>query len=238
MDDYGFVPIPRHEAEKMGLPNGVGSFESMFADMENELRRTSNRSNQVNEYGTAPEMTDNEKTISFLNRFFVFRKMRTVNTAKITELFDQQDEQQSDVENQDQDQDQEIESIAKRTKKYLDKAKRKSPNVEDELVLAKTPAEAVSRHFIRKMEDAPTFVISAYQPPKETPTGPSVIGKQLEDSGPSGPLDSGPLEPLETVLETLLPGVIELSDSVAPPKIVRGEIKKVIRVPKKKLTIL
>jgi hypothetical protein len=39
-------------------------------------------------------------------------------------------------------------------------------------------------------------------------------------------------------LETLLPGVIELSDSVAPPKIVRGEIKKVIRVPKKKLTIL
>jgi len=215
----------------------VGSFESMFADMENELRRTSNRSNQVNEYGTAPEMTDNEKTISFLNRFFVFRKMRTVNTAKITELFDQQDEQQSDVDNQDQAQ--EIESIAKRTKKYLDKAKRKSPNVEEEeLILAKTPAEAVSRHFIRKIEDVPTFVISAYQPPKETPTGPSVIGKQLEDSGPSEPLDSGPLEPLETVLETLLPGVIELSDSVAPPKIVRGEIKKVIRVPKKKLTIL
>jgi hypothetical protein len=218
MDDYGFVPIPRHEAEKMGLPNGVGSFESMFADMENELRRTSNRSNQVNEYGTAPEMTDNEKTISFLNRFFVFRKMRTVNTAKITELFDQQDEQQADVDNQDQDQ--EIESIAKRTKKYLDKTKRKSPNVEDELLLAKTPAEVVSRHFIRKMEDAPKFVISAYEPPKETPTGPSVIGKQVEDSEP------------------ILPGVIELSEPVAPPKIVRGEIKKVIRVPKKKLTIL
>ena len=220
MDDYGFVPIPRHEAEKMGLPNGVGSFESMFADMENELRRTSNRSNQINEYGTAMQMTDDEKAISFLNQFFVFRKMRTVNTAKITELFDIQDEQQTDIDAQDQNQnqDQEIESIAKRTKKYLDKTKRKTP--EDELVLAKTPAEVVSRHFIRKMEDAPKFVISAYEPPKETPTGPSVIGKQVEDSEP------------------ILPGVIELSEPVAPPKIVRGEIKKVIRVPKKKLTIL
>ena len=238
MDDYGFVPIPRHEAEKMGLPNGVGSFESMFADMENELRRTSNRSNQVNEYGTAPQMTDDEKTISFLNRFFVFRKMRTVNTAKITELFDQQDEAEAEV--QDQVQDLEVESVAKRTKKYLDKAKRKTPNVaEEELILAKTPAEAVSRHFIRKIEDVPRVVISDYEPPKETPTGPSVINKPLEETGPEPveSLDSGPSGPLETVLETLLPGVIELSDSVPPPKIVRGEIKKVIRVPKKKLTI-
>jgi len=45
-------------------------------------------------------------------------------------------------------------------------------------------------------------------------------------------LEPGPLES-----DVVLPGVIEVADSVAPSTIVRGEVKKVIRVPKKKLTI-
>jgi len=223
MADYGFAPVPRHEAEKMGLPNGVGSFENLFVDMENEIRRTRHNShsimaNTMAEYGTALQMTDDEKTISFLNRYFVFRKTHTVNTAKIAEMFDLHDEQMAAEEGEEEDG---IDTIAKRTKKYLNKTQaKKMPNVANEdLVLAATAAEASKRHFIRKVKDAPKFIIGAYEPPValESAEEPQI---PIENNEPPVALDS----------------VVALENPPAPV-IVRGEVKKVIRVPKSKLTI-
>jgi hypothetical protein len=80
---YGFVLVSKEEAQTMGLPNGTGMFGELYAAMEAEVKQD-NRS-QAN-FGRALSMTAEERAISFLNRFFVFRKMRNVNTEKITKL--------------------------------------------------------------------------------------------------------------------------------------------------------
>ena len=80
---YGFVLVSKEEAQTMGLPNGTGMFGELYAAMEAEVKQD-NRS-QAN-FGRALSMTTEERAISFLNRFFVFRKMRNVNTEKITKL--------------------------------------------------------------------------------------------------------------------------------------------------------
>jgi hypothetical protein len=40
----------------------------------------------ASEYGTAADMTPEEKRISFMNRYFVFKKMRSVNAEKVGKM--------------------------------------------------------------------------------------------------------------------------------------------------------
>jgi hypothetical protein len=84
MENYGFVLMNREEATQFGFPNGgTGMFEGLYYDMMAEVSR-----DPTNKYGTAPEMTDDEKFISFLNRYFIFRKVRHVAAEKITKLIE------------------------------------------------------------------------------------------------------------------------------------------------------
>jgi hypothetical protein len=64
----------------MGLPSATGLFSDMFDSMQSEIKRNPN---STNDYGTAGLLTTAEKRISFLNRYFVFRKTIQVNTEKI-----------------------------------------------------------------------------------------------------------------------------------------------------------
>jgi hypothetical protein len=52
----------------------------MFNLMEDEVKRQPMKKEK---YGTALNMTPNEKKISFLNRYFVFKKISHVNAEKI-----------------------------------------------------------------------------------------------------------------------------------------------------------
>ena len=79
MEDYGFVLISKEDARNMGLPNGSGLFEEMYHFMENEISRNPARKA---DYKNANIMTSEERQISFLNRYFVFRKVRNVNAYK------------------------------------------------------------------------------------------------------------------------------------------------------------
>ena len=82
MENYGFVLMNREEATQFGFPNGgTGMFEGLYYDMMAEISR-----DPTSKYGTAPEMTEDEKFISFLNRYFIFRKVRHVAAEKITKL--------------------------------------------------------------------------------------------------------------------------------------------------------
>jgi hypothetical protein len=76
MMDYGFELINNIDARKMGLPNATGMFDEMYYQMETDARRKTNQT----EYGDALEMSKEEKQISFMNRYFVFRKIN--NRAK------------------------------------------------------------------------------------------------------------------------------------------------------------
>jgi len=80
MDAYGFKLINRDEAKEMGLPEGSGLFSELFINMLDEIK--------INKYkaamfGEAPNMTTYEKKISFLNRYFVYKKVREVNIDKL-----------------------------------------------------------------------------------------------------------------------------------------------------------
>jgi len=80
MTNYGFQLITLEEAKEIGLPNSSGLFVELFNSMNDELKKNRKIKNQ---YGNAFDMTPNEKKISFLNRYFVYKKIRNVNLKNI-----------------------------------------------------------------------------------------------------------------------------------------------------------
>ena len=84
MEKYGFVVVPRDTAIKMGLPNGSGGFVELFSQMEQEMKNVRGNPNSQTKYKQALQMKHYEKTISFLNRYCMFKKMRTINAEKLT----------------------------------------------------------------------------------------------------------------------------------------------------------
>ena len=80
MEAYGFKLISREEALEMGLPEGTGMFSELFIHMLEEIKK--NKFKQTL-FADAYNMTTFEKRISFLNRYFVYKKVREVNIEKI-----------------------------------------------------------------------------------------------------------------------------------------------------------
>jgi len=80
MESYGFKLISRQEANELGLPEGSGLFSELFMNMLEEIKR--NRFKEK-DYGEAAKMSEFEKKISFLNRYFVYKKRMEVNTEKV-----------------------------------------------------------------------------------------------------------------------------------------------------------
>lgn len=90
MDAYGFHLITKEEANELKLPNGSGLFSELFTDM---------MKHNTKNYGKAPYMTEQEKKISFLNRYVVYKKHIQVNTDKVViDLNDYQDKEQEPAE--------------------------------------------------------------------------------------------------------------------------------------------
>ncbi len=84
MEDYGFTIIDREEAHHLGLMDGSGMFNEMYNNMMEQIKRDKSKEN---EYGMASKMNNYEKDISFLNRYFVYKKNITVNAEKVSENF-------------------------------------------------------------------------------------------------------------------------------------------------------
>jgi hypothetical protein len=92
MEKYGFTLINRDEAKQMKLPEGSGMFSELFNEMELEVKRNPEKEN---DYKEALNMRDYEKDISFLNRYFVYKKTSTRNAEKLTKsLLDQLPDQE------------------------------------------------------------------------------------------------------------------------------------------------
>ena len=80
MENYGFKLLTRDEAIRINLPAGTGLFNELYGVLEQEIQRNPRRRN---EYGSALNMTAKERRISFLNRYFVFKKIRNVDTETV-----------------------------------------------------------------------------------------------------------------------------------------------------------
>jgi len=81
MEKYGFQLVKRDEAKSLGLPEGSGMFIELYNMMMDNIKRNPSISK---DYGDAPNMTKYEKDISFLNRYFVFKKVAERNVEKLT----------------------------------------------------------------------------------------------------------------------------------------------------------
>ena len=80
MENYGFTLLSEEEVVSTGLPNSTGMFEELFNAMEIEINMNKKLSSN---FKNATTMTSNEKFVSFLNRYFIFRKRRNVDAEKI-----------------------------------------------------------------------------------------------------------------------------------------------------------
>jgi len=80
MKSYGFELLKRDEAVKLGIPNSSGMFSELFTVMESEVQQDPK---QKTRYGSAPFMTPKEKQISFYNRYFVFKKVASVDVEDV-----------------------------------------------------------------------------------------------------------------------------------------------------------
>jgi hypothetical protein len=100
MEDYGFVLISKEEARKMDLPSGTGLFSELFTHMQNEVRRNARKED---DYGDSLKMSDEERRISFMNRYFIFKKIRTVAAEKMAKVISEYSEAEDEAEGEYED---------------------------------------------------------------------------------------------------------------------------------------
>ncbi len=80
MKVYGFELLTEEESQRIGLPHSAGSFKLLFKQMIEDM--TKDRKDKLL-YNVASQMTDQEKTISFYNNYFVFKKVRNITTEHV-----------------------------------------------------------------------------------------------------------------------------------------------------------
>jgi mRNA (guanine-N7-)-methyltransferase len=147
MEDYGFVLISKEEAKSMYIPNATGMFNELYSTMQNEVRRMPEKRNN---YGDSTKMSEEEKRISFLNRYFVFKKVRTIeNPEKMFKIISALEDKMEDVE--DDYHDNQMDSLS-----FSKKAASISNEKEKSAEQAKKPT------FIRKIKKS--FVLDEYSP--------------------------------------------------------------------------
>lgn len=79
LQNYGFTLVSDDEAKQMGIPSGTGMFSELFDAMKTEIKR-----NKRHNYGLAPQMNEEQRKISFLNRYFIYKKTHNVNADTVS----------------------------------------------------------------------------------------------------------------------------------------------------------
>jgi len=98
MENYGFALVEKEEASKIGFSDSNGLFDMLYRKMEKENYKEINK----REYANAPMMSHYEQTISFLNRYFIFKKMRDLSETSLKNL-EQDIEEEAEKEAEDMD---------------------------------------------------------------------------------------------------------------------------------------
>lgn len=80
IENYGFVQLTVDDLAELNLTNGIGNFNELFDLMNNEIKRDSRKKI---DYGIAYKMTAEQRRISFLNKYFIFKKVRNVDINDI-----------------------------------------------------------------------------------------------------------------------------------------------------------
>jgi hypothetical protein len=222
MENYGFTLVQTEEAQKLGLPNGNGSFSELFAMMENDIRRNPKSSSN---YKQAHAMSEDEKLISFLNMYFVFRKTTKVNSEKMAKLL-----QTHDYLGESEDEEDGIEGISKITRKY------KSQQPPEEGIILATPpvdkAPELPEPIIRKI-DHPKIVIGEYEGVEDTPAQPMPEKIEVIPEQVTAPQEMLPSLSTQPNLNITAPAASIQEQPIQQPQQIVREIPKRITIKKK-----
>ena len=82
LENYGFVLLSNDQAKQLGMPSSTDMFNVLYNLMINTQQQT-----QKLKLGEALNLKHYEKEISFLNRYFIYKKIRDVDSEKITKQF-------------------------------------------------------------------------------------------------------------------------------------------------------
>ena len=88
MEKNGFVLLTETEYKQLNMPNSYGSFEQLYNYMTTELKKNNQLLKKI---GMANALSDEEKQISFLNNYFIFKKIRNVNDSVENDELEEQE---------------------------------------------------------------------------------------------------------------------------------------------------
>lgn len=89
MEDYGFVKLTDEELTRIGLTRSVGSFEYLFNKMTEDVEKNPKKKNN---FGSALNMSEQEKIVSFLNNYFIYKKVRNIDLADVDNILEKESE--------------------------------------------------------------------------------------------------------------------------------------------------
>jgi hypothetical protein len=88
MRNYGFELLTPTEAKRMGLPNASGLFDELYQAMTNQIKYETEKYTKSNLETVVREAVNlssspAQQKVSFLNRYFVFKKVNNVNAKAV-----------------------------------------------------------------------------------------------------------------------------------------------------------
>jgi len=83
LEQYGFTLLTAKESQEIGMPSSIDNFNVLFTEMKHRIK--SRRLRPV-DIGSALDMTSDEKKVSFLNKYFIFKKIRDVNAEEVEKI--------------------------------------------------------------------------------------------------------------------------------------------------------
>ena len=98
MEDYGFVLLERDELRSIGFSDSTGLFNRLFAMMSKDIH-----DHPELFVRNAKHMSSDEKYISFMNRYFIFKKVRDLSQAALKNMQHDEDNKRSTQDDDDDD---------------------------------------------------------------------------------------------------------------------------------------
>lgn len=94
LQHYGFEMLSHEEASRMKMSSGLGMFSELYTSMMNDIKKSKRtkhfgRTREEMEYGRAQQLEDEagQRRVSFLNKFFIFKKTHEVNAEQVRKTF-------------------------------------------------------------------------------------------------------------------------------------------------------
>jgi len=111
LEQYGFALLTVSECQELGIPTSIGNFNILFKEMQHRIKSRELRKADI---GTTLNMTSDEKKVSFLNKFFVFKKIRDVDAAAVEKIqLNLNKDQQKEVDETNKELDEVVKEVNK-----------------------------------------------------------------------------------------------------------------------------